>query len=47
MAADGSPVADPAEQKDRNHAVTVIRRDHRPYAALIHDSALPRTLVTG
>lgn len=44
---DGLPVPDPAEQVDRHHRVTIVRRDHRPYAALIHDHALSPTLVTG
>ena len=44
---DGVPVPDPAELQDRHHRVTIIQRDQRPYAALIHDDALSPTLVTG
>lgn len=47
VTAEGVPTDDPATREDRNHGVTVIRRDHRPYAALIHDRALSQTLVTG
>lgn len=47
VSADGVPVPDPADHADRHHRVTVIQRDRRPYAALIHDEALSPTLVTG
>lgn len=47
VTADGTPAPDPISQQDRNHAVTLIRRDQRLYAALVHDRALSQTLVTG
>lgn len=47
VTAEGQPAGDPADQEDRHHQVTVIERDHRPYAALIHDRALSPTLVSG
>lgn len=47
VTAEGLPTDDPSGQEDRHHRVTVIERDHRPYAALIHDSALNPTLVSG
>ena len=45
VTAEGLPTDDPAE--DRHHRVTIIERDHHPYAALIHDRALSPTLVSG
>lgn len=44
---DGSVVTHLASVEDRNHATTVIERDGRPHAALIHDRALGETLVRG
>ncbi|HEY5980482.1 MAG TPA: histidine kinase [Microlunatus sp.] len=45
--ATGQPVTDPAAAADRHHEVTLIERDRRPYAALVHDRSLSQTLVTG